>query len=145
MVKSKPILASRASTANDITGHLHDGVILLLRPESSSLSIHIKISSTQQGLNNKSLNLHRKAKPYRILVVVVESHRCRCKWPITAWSPKLKCDRFWFIHILLYRFNPIRSQLETVLDFWLVSVCMKECELIKGGHTFGLLAVTNNH
>ena len=76
MVKSKPILASRASTANDITGHLHDGVILLLRPESSSLSIHIKISSTQQRLNNKSLNLHRKAKPYRILVIVVESHRC---------------------------------------------------------------------
>ena len=31
--------------------------------------------------------------------------------------------------------------LETVLDFWLVNVCMKECELIKGGHTFGLLAV----
>ena len=51
-----------------------------------------------------------------------------------------KCDRFWFIHILSYRFNPIRSQLETVLDFWLVNVYMKECELIKGGHTFGLLA-----
>ena len=52
-----------------------------------------------------------------------------------------KCDRFWFIHILLYRFNPIRSQLKTVLDFWLVNVCMKGCDLIKGGHTFGLLAV----
>ena len=38
-------------------------------------------------------------------------------------------------------FNPIRSQLETVLDVLLVNVCMKECELIKGGHTFGLLAV----
>ena len=38
----------------------------------------------------------------------------------------------WFIHILSYRFTPIRSQLETVLDFWFVSVCMKECELIKG-------------
>ena len=34
------------------------------------------------------------------------------------------------------------SQLETVLNFWLVNVCMKECELIEGGHTFGLLAVT---
>ena len=52
-----------------------------------------------------------------------------------------KCDRFWFIHILSYRFNPIRSQLETVLDYWLVNVCMKECELIKGGHTFGILPV----
>ena len=40
-----------------------------------------------------------------------------------------------------FRFNPIRSQLETVLDVRLVNVCMKECELIKGGHTFGLLAV----
>ena len=36
---------------------------------------------------------------------------------------------FWFIHILSYRFNPTRSLLETVLDFWLVNVCMKECEL----------------
>ena len=43
-----------------------------------------------------------------------------------------KCDRFWFIHILSYRFNPIKSQLETVLDFRLVNVCMKKCELIKG-------------
>ena len=52
-----------------------------------------------------------------------------------------KCDRFWFVHILSYRFNPIRSQLETVLDFWLVNVCMKECELIKCDHTFGLPVV----
>ena len=94
------------------------------------------------------------------------------------------CGRFSFIHILSCRFNPIRSQLETILDFWLLNVCMKECELInpftarvlactftwcylffkisrnkiwkfgqklllaklgservKGGHTFGLLAV----
>ena len=28
-----------------------------------------------------------------------------------------RCDRFWFIHILSYRFYPVRSQLETVLDF----------------------------
>ena len=48
-----------------------------------------------------------------------------------------KCDRFWLIHILSYRFNPIRSQLETVLNLRLVNICMKECELIKGGHTFG--------
>ena len=44
-------------------------------------------------------------------------------------------------HILSYRFHPIRSQLETVLDFWLNNVCVKECELVKGGHTFRLLAV----
>ena len=43
--------------------------------------------------------------------------------------------------ILSCKFNPIRSQLETVLDFWLVNVCMEECELIKSGHTFGLPAV----
>ena len=36
----------------------------------------------------------------------------------------------------------IRSQLETVIDFWLVNVCMKEYELTEGGHTFGLLAVS---
>ena len=52
-------------------------------------------------------------------------------------------DRFWFIHILLCRFNPIKSQLETVLDFWLVNFCMKECELIKGGHTSGFVAVND--
>ena len=28
-----------------------------------------------------------------------------------------KCDCSSFIHILAYRFNPIRSELETVLDF----------------------------
>ena len=38
-----------------------------------------------------------------------------------------KCHHFWFIQILSCRFHPIRSQLETVLDFWLVNVCMKEC------------------
>ena len=61
-------------------------------------------------------------------------------------EPK-NCDRFWFIHILSYRFNPIRGQLDTVLRFWLINVYMKECELIKGGHTFGVLAIKgyNNH
>lgn len=43
----------------------------------------------------------------------------------------LMCDRFWFLHILSYS-NPIKSQLKTVLDFWLVTVCMKEFELILG-------------
>ena len=37
-----------------------------------------------------------------------------------------------------FDFDPIRSQLETVLDLSLVYVCMKEC---KGGQTFWLLAV----
>ena len=32
-------------------------------------------------------------------------------------------------------------QLEIVLDFSLVNLCMKECEFIKGDHTLGLLAV----
>ena len=52
-----------------------------------------------------------------------------------------KFGRFLFVHILLHRFNPIRSQLETVLHLWLVYVCVKECELM-WGHIFGLLAVT---
>ena len=54
-----------------------------------------------------------------------------------------KWDRFWFIYVVSYRFNTIRSQLETVLNFWLVKVCMEECELIKGGHTFELFAVSS--
>ena len=53
-----------------------------------------------------------------------------------------QCDHFWFMHILSYRFNPIRSQLETVLDFWLVNVYMEEYELINGNRTIGLLAVS---
>ena len=36
------------------------------------------------------------------------------------------------MNILSCGFNPIRSKLETVLDFWVVNVCMKEFELIKG-------------
>ena len=52
-----------------------------------------------------------------------------------------KFGRFLFVHILSHRFHPIRSQLETVLDFWLVYVGVKECELM-WGHIFGLLAVT---
>ena len=76
----------------------------------------------------------------RILTVVIKIMTSSCKWPITALSPKVW--PIWFIHILSYRFNPIRSQLETVLHIWLVNVCMKECELIKGGCTIGLLAVS---
>ena len=53
-----------------------------------------------------------------------------------------KCDSFWFIHILSCRFNPIRSQLETFLNFWLVNFGMTECEFITGDHAFMLLAVT---
>ena len=50
-------------------------------------------------------------------------------WPLLTYSPS-------FVQI-----NSIRRELETVLDFWLVYVCTKECELIKGGHTFWLFAV----
>ena len=59
---------------------------------------------------------------------------------ITARSPQV-WPLLIFSHILSHRFNPIRSQLETVLGFRLVNVCRKECELIKGGHTFRLLAL----
>ena len=75
----------------------------------------------------------------RILVIVVKWHH-RANGLLQQGAQK--CDHFWFIHILSYRFNPIRSQLETVLHIWLVNVCMKECELIKGGRTIGLLAVS---
>ena len=37
-------------------------------------SFHIKIWSSQRGLNNKSPNLHKQAKTRRILVVVVKRH-----------------------------------------------------------------------
>ena len=75
----------------------------------------------------------------RILVIVVKWHH-RANGLLQQGAQK--CDRFWFMHILSCRFNPIRSQLETVLHIWLVNVCMKECELIKGGRTIGLLAVS---
>ena len=83
----------------------------------------------------------------RTLFNPLSHHR---EWPTLIFSqhyyskdPKsVTC--FCFIHILSYKFNPIRSQLETVVDLWLVNVCMKECELIRGGHTFGLLAVMPN-
>ena len=31
--------------------------------------------------------------------------------------------------------------METVLNFWLVNVCMKECELITESRTYGLFAL----
>ena len=55
-----------------------------------------------------------------------------------------KCDCFWVIHILSNRFSPIKIQLGTVLNFWLVSVCMKEWQLIKEGHIFRFLTVTGH-
>ena len=53
-------------------GHLHDGDILLLRPEPFRFFFHVQIWYSQRGLNNKSLNLHKKANPWRIPVVVVK-------------------------------------------------------------------------
>ena len=66
------------------------------------------------------------------LLYAVRSHSP--KIVIYSKEPKI-VTAFDFFNILSCRFNPIRSQLKTVLDFWLVNVCMKECELIKGGHT----------
>ncbi len=42
-----------------------------------------------------------------------------------------------------FRADLIQSEvnLESVLGFWLDNDCTNECELIKSGHTFGLLAV----
>ena len=51
-------------------GHLQDGVILLLRPESFSF-------------------LHKKAKSWRILVFVVEWRHRAIKWKDTNSSPKI--------------------------------------------------------
>ena len=53
-------------------GHLHDGAILLLRPQPFRFSFHIQIWWSRRGLNNKSLNLHKKANRWRILVLVVK-------------------------------------------------------------------------
>ena len=52
-----------------IKGHLHDGVILLLRPESFSLFFSYLNLVILERL--KCRNLHRKGKPLRILVGVV--------------------------------------------------------------------------
>ena len=52
-----------------IKGHLHDGVILLLRPESFSLFFsYLNLVILERF---KCRNLHRKGKPLRILVAVV--------------------------------------------------------------------------
>jgi len=84
---------------------------------------------------------------YYKLNIIITHHQCDYDFPsfntvtVRGKEPK-SVNAFDFIHILSHRFNPIRSQLETVLDFWLVNVCMKECELIKknkGGHSFRLL------
>ena len=48
-------------------GHLHDGVILLLRTEFFWFSFHILNLVNQWGLNNKNPNFQKKAKPWRIL------------------------------------------------------------------------------
>ena len=65
-------------------GHLHDGVILLLRPESfsfflSNLNLVIPAQPRSQGSllpalrsEREAPNFHKKAKPSRILDVVVK-------------------------------------------------------------------------
>ena len=85
-----------------------------------------------------SFSHHVKQVNFVVLFLWTRSPPC---WSVfNFYSKEPKSDCFQFIHILSCRFNPIRSQLETVLDVWLVNACMKECVLIKWGYTFGLLA-----
>ena len=61
-----------------LIGHLHKDVILLLRPESFSFFLSYLHLVIPWGLNNKSAKSHKKAKPWRMLIVVA-------KWPI-GWN-----------------------------------------------------------
>ena len=61
-----------------LIGHLHNDVILLPRPESFSFFISYLHLVIPWGLNNKSAKSHKKAKPWRMLIVVA-------KWPI-GWN-----------------------------------------------------------
>ena len=58
--------------------NLHNDVILLLRPESFSFFLSYLHLVIPWGLNNKSAKSHKKAKPWRMLIVVA-------KWPI-GWN-----------------------------------------------------------
>ena len=75
--------------------------------------------------------------------------RCKCRDEIEqdlTNTKKISLLKHWF---QLYPYFPeffsksgkLLGKFQTVLDFSLVNVCMKECELIKGGHSFGFLAV----
>ena len=62
-------------------GDLHSGVILVLRLEYFSLFLSYLNLEIAARFKNKSLNLHKKAKRQRILVVVVKwRHRANGLW-----------------------------------------------------------------
>ena len=61
--------------------HLHDGIILLIRPQSFTFFLSHLNFPIPARLNNKSLNVQKIGKPWRILVVVVKwRHRANCLW-----------------------------------------------------------------
>ena len=53
-------------------GHLHNDVILLLRPESFSYFLSYLHLVIPWGSNHKSPKSHKKAKPWRMLIVVAK-------------------------------------------------------------------------
>ena len=59
-----------------IIGHLHVGVISLLRPQSFSFFLSYLNWESQRALNHKSPNLNKKANPSRFchLLIVVKWH-----------------------------------------------------------------------
>ena len=62
-------------------GHLHDSVQFYYYDHNAfRFSFHILIWKSQGGLDGKSSHSHKKAKPWRILVVVVKwDHRALSK------------------------------------------------------------------
>ena len=94
------------------------------------------------GLNKKIQTyflIHREEKSLRHIAMVAKVLDDNKTEKVTYSKEPKSVNAFIIILFTSCRFSPIRSQLETVLDFWLVNVCMKECELIKGDHTFRLL------
>ena len=132
--------------------------------KTASANINVHSNTSQLALQIWHLSKVRTSWPYRWFWQTLDIVACKSE-SLKTWhssqkihgfylhqSADTKMSKFMITNIFRsklaawhYRhhgkFNPIRSQLETVLDFWLVNVCMEECELIKSGHTFGLPAV----
>ena len=73
-----------------IIGHLHVGVISLLRPQSFSFFLSYLKWESHRALNHKSPNLNKKANPLRILSSAHSSKMTLSfKWPIFIGSEKL--------------------------------------------------------
>ena len=65
-------------------GHLHDSVQFYYYDHNAfRFSFHILIWKSQRSLDGKSSHLHKKGKPWRILVVVVKWHH-RANGPLTV-------------------------------------------------------------